>query len=166
MFELTTIMMKRSKFLIVLALIGVSASFWQCGSDSAPAPNPQDEQLKKLSQTWKISTSAAANPVTFNSTPVTGYDNFEITMSGTPGNATFDYTVAGRPSGVKTPWNTAGKFTFDATNFSTLVKREDDILVTYSVTATQLQMTFTYAGAGFTGRTSNVEGSWSFTFGL
>ena len=159
MFELMTIMMKRSKFLIVLALLGVSVSFWQCGSDPAPAKNPQDEQLTKLSQTWK------ATAVTFNSSPVTGYENFTITMSGTAGQSIFDYSTTGRPSGVKTPWPAAGKFTF-GTDFSTIVTRDDGIQVTYSVSATQLQMTFTYAGAGFTGRTSNVEGSWSFLFGL
>ena len=163
MFELTTTTMKRTNFLIVLALLGVSASFWQCGSDSAAAPNPRDEQLKKLSKTWK------ATAVTFNSTPVDGYSpttgNFTITMSGTPGQATFDYSTTGRPSGIKTPWPASGKFTF-GTDFSTVVTRDDAIQVTYSVSATQLQMTFTYAGAGFTGRTSNVEGSWSFTFGL
>ncbi len=163
MFELTTTMMKKTKFLITLALVGVSAFFWQCGSDPAPATNPQDEQLKKLSQTWK------ATAVTFNSTPVDGYSpttgNFIITMSGTAGQSTFDYSTTGRPAGVKTPWPASGKFTF-GTDFSTVVTRDDGIQVTYTVSATQLQMTFTYVGAGFTGRTSNVEGSWSFTFGL
>lgn len=161
MFELTTTIMKRSKFLIMLTLLGVSASFWQCGSDSTTPPNPQDEQLKKLSKTWKYSS------VTFNSAPVTGYDNFTLTMSGTNGQNTFNYTTAGRPSGIKTPWNSAGTFTFGAgSNFSTLLTRDDTIVVTYSVSDTQLQMTFTYVGAGYTGRTSNVEGTWAFTFHL
>lgn len=160
MFELTTTMMKRSKFLIVLTLLGASASFWQCGSDPAPPVNPQDEQLKKLSFTWK------ATAVTFNATPVTGYENFEITMAGTLGQPTFNYTTTGRPAGIKTPWDANGTFTFPATDFATIITRNDNIPVTYSVSATQLQMTFTYAGAGFTGRVGNVEGSWSFTFGL
>jgi hypothetical protein len=151
--------MKRTNFLIVLALFGVAASFWQCGSDPAPAPDPQDQQLEKLSQTWK------ATNVTFNSTPVTGYENFQITMTGTAGQDTFDYSTTGRPAGIKTPWPASGKFTF-GTDFATVLTRDDGIQVTYSVSATQLQMTFTYTGAGFTGRTSNVEGAWTFTFGL
>ncbi len=163
MFELTTTMMKRSKFLIMLTLLGVSASFWQCGSSSSSTPNPQDEQLKKLTKTWY----AKGLPVTFNSAPVTGYDGFTLTMTGTNGQNTFNYTAAGRPSGIKTPWNSAGTFTFGTgSNFSTLLTRDDNIVVTYSVSDTQLQMTFTYVGAGYTGRTSNVEGTWAFTFDL
>lgn len=166
MFELTTLMMKRTKFLIVLALVGASVSFWQCGSDPAAAPDPQDEQLKKLSQTWN------ATAVTFNSTPVTGYDNFTLAISGTPGQDTFNYTVTGRPAGIVTPWPASGTFTF-GTDFATVVIRNDGsgvtIPVTYSVSATQLQLTFTYdcpTCTGYTGRTSNVNGNWSFTFGL
>ena len=157
--------MKRSKILIMLALLGVSASFLQCGSDPKPATDPRDEQLTKLSQTWKVSTSTAASPVTFNSTPVTGYDNFTLTLSGTAGNPTFNFTSSGRPVGIKTPWDASGTFTFE-TDFNTVIKRNDDILVTYSVSATQLELTFTYTGAGFTGRTSNVEGTWKFKFGI
>ncbi len=159
MFEITTSRMKRANFLIMLALLGVAASFWQCGSDPAPTPDPKDEQLTKLSQTWK------ATAVTFENTPVTGYENFEITMTGTAGQDTFDYATAGRPAGIKTPWPASGKFTF-GTDFATVIKRDDNVDVTYSVSATQLQMTFTYKGDGFTGRTSNVKGNWTFTFGL
>ncbi len=157
MFELTTTMMKRSKFLIVLTLLVVSVSFWQCGTDSAPAPNPQDEQLTKLSHTWK------ATSVTFGASPVTGYENFTITVSGTAGQATFDYTVAGRPA--KSPWPAAGKFTF-GTDFSTIIIREDIASdpFTYSVSATQLQLNFNYNGPIYDARVSNVTGDWSFNF--
>jgi len=157
MFELTTTIMKRTKVLIILALFAGSVSFWQCGSDPAPAPDPQDEQLTKLSQTWR------ATVVTFNSTPVTGYENFQITLSGTAGQDVFNYSVTGRPSGTLTPWPASGTFTFGSP-FSEVIIRDDAIPVTYVVSATQLEMTFTYAGTGFTGRTSNVQGSWGFRF--
>lgn len=160
MFELTTYRMKRTRLFIVLALLGVAASFWQCGSDSPPPEDPQDAQLKKISQTWK------ATSVSFNSTPVTGYESFQITMTGTTGQDTFNYTTTGRPSGILTPWAASGTFTF-GTDFATVLNRDDGTVVTYSVTSTQLQMTFTYTGAGYTGsRINNVNGSWSFTFGL
>jgi len=156
--------MKRTKVFIMLALLGVALSFWQCGDDSAPAVDPQDEQLTKLSQTWQ------ASAVTFASggspQPVTGYDNFAITLSGTAGQSTFNYTVTGRPSGILTPWNGSGTFTF-GTDFATTLTRDDGTVVTYSVSATQLQMTFVYTGAGYTGsRVNNVNGSWTFTFAL
>jgi hypothetical protein len=151
--------MKRTQFLIVLALFAAAASFVQCGSDSSAPPDPEDEQLKKLSQTWK------ATSVTFNSAPVTGYENFQLTMSSTASDPPLNFTTSGRPSGIKTPWDASGSFEF-GTDFATVLKRNDNILVTYSVSSTQLQMTFTYTGAGYTGRTSNVEGAWTFTFGL
>ncbi|MBL7852158.1 MAG: hypothetical protein JNN04_14745 [Cyclobacteriaceae bacterium] len=157
--------MKRTQFLIVLALIGAAASFWQCGGDSPPAPDPQDQQLSKLTKTWKATSVLYAS--TGTPQPVTGYENFQLTMTGSAGQDTFDFSTSGRPSGIKTPWPASGKFTF-GTNFETVLTRDDNIQVTYSLntSATQLQMTFTYTGAGYTGRVNNVEGSWTFTFGL
>jgi len=151
--------MKRTKLFIVLALFGVAMSFWQCGSDPAPATDPQDEQLTKLSHTWTTTN------VTFNSSPVTGYENFEITLTGTAGQDTFNFSVTGRPAGTNnTPWPASGTFTF-GTDFATILNRDDGTVVTYSVSSTQLQMTFTYNGTGFSGsRTNVVNGNWSFTF--
>lgn len=157
--------MKRINFLTLLALVVAAASFWQCGGDSAAPPDPQDEQLTKLSKTWKATSvlyAASGAPQ-----PVTGYENFQLTMTGTAGQDTFDFSTSGRPSGIKTPWPASGKFTF-GTNFETVLTRDDGIQVTYSLntSGTELQMIFTYAGAGYTGRTSNIEGAWTFTFGL
>jgi hypothetical protein len=166
MFELTTMMMKRSKVLIMLALLMASASFWKCGSPSPAPPDPQDEQLKKLSQTWKCTGA------TLDSSPVTGYENFTLTISGTAGQDTFNYTTTGRPAGSPTPWPASGQWTF-GTDFATTVIRSDyNLPVTYSVNATTLQLTFNYADCAgvpcvpYTGRTANVSGQWSFTFGL
>jgi hypothetical protein len=163
MFEITITRMKRTKAFIILALLAAAVSFWQCGGDSTAPPDPKDEQLTKLSQTWK------ATSVTFASggapQPVTGYDNFEVTISGTKGQSTFNYTTTGRPaSPTISPWGPSGTFTF-GTEFSTVVTREDGTTITYSVTATQLQMTFTYTGAGYAGsRVNSVNGNWTFTF--
>lgn len=163
MFELTTTTMKRTKFLIVLTLFLASASFWQCGSDPAPAKDPQDEQLEKLSQTWK------ATSVTLDGVAQTNYGSFELTISGTAGNPTFNFVTANRPAGAKSsPWPASGTFTFE-TDFNTTVKRDDDVIFTYTVSATQLQLTFGYTCPtclGYDARTSNVNGQWSMTFGL
>lgn len=164
MFEITTRRMKRTRFLIVLALLGVAASFWQCGSDSSPTPNPQDEQLAKLTKTWKATSVRFA--VTGTPQPVTGYDSFTLTMTGTPGQSTFDFSTTGRPSGTNNNcWPASGKFTF-GTAFETVLLRDDGIQVTYTVNESVLQMNFTYAGGGFSGRTSSIEGAWVFEFGL
>lgn len=164
MFELMTTAMKRSNVLIVLMLLAASASFMKCGSDPDPEPNAQDEQLKKLSQTWK-KTSVTVD----GSAPDVSYDNFTLTISGNPGDNTFNFSTAGRPS--LSPWPASGTFTF-GTDFATVVNRDDDVVFTYSVSATQLSLTFTYPPPscptcpGYAGRTTVVNGSWSMTFGL
>jgi len=158
--------MKRSNFLILLVLLGVSASFWQCGSDSAAPSDPKDDQIKKLSKTWK------ASAVTFNSSPVTGYDNFQLTISGSAGQTQIPFTTSGRPAGTNnTPWPASGNFEF-GTDFATVLTRTDitgGLSVTYSVSDTQLQMTFDYNCANctpYSGRVTSVNGTWTFTFGL
>ena len=150
----------------MLALLGASAVFMGCSGPTPPAPNPQDEQLAKLSHTW------TATAVTMDSQPVSGYvGTFKLTISGDPGQTTFDYTTSGRPTGP-TPWPPSGQWTF-GTDFSTVVIRSDyDLPVTYSVNATTLQLTFDYghcpntgiACDDYTGRMASVAGQWSFTF--
>ncbi len=161
MFEITTNRMKRSSLIIALALLGVAASFWQCGSDPAPAQDPKDAQLEKLSKTWNTTSQ------TIDGVPDPNHDNFSIAISGSAGQNTFNYTTTGRPACASpcSPWPASGTFTFEA-DFATTLKREDGTIITYSVTGSQLQMTFSYAGAGFTGRTAVVQGNWTFQFGL
>ncbi len=160
MFELTKNLMKRTNLLIALLLLAASSVFWKCGDTPPPPVSPQDAQLTKLSQTWK------ATSVTFGGNPLptpTGYESFVLTASGTAGNPVFSYTTSGRPA--KSPWPASGTFEF-GTDFATTIKRDDGIIVTYSVTASQLQLTFNYTGSGFTARTGNVVGDWVFNFGL
>ena len=149
--------MKSLKYLVVAALLGASLAFMRCSSPSGPTTTAQDDLLKKLSgKAWKVQT------VTFNNLPDLTYTNFALTITGTKGSLPFDYSTAGRPA--TSPWPAAGKFTFSTTDFSQIVIRDDNNLpVNYVVSATALQLTFTYAGTGFAGR---VAGSWVFTFGL
>lgn len=48
MFEITTIRMKSSKYFILLALLGVACTFWQCGDDPAAPGDPQDAKLTEI----------------------------------------------------------------------------------------------------------------------
>src|SRR5262245_5189266 len=114
--------MKRNKFLVLAALAVASLGLLQCGSESGPSSTPQDDQLKKLAgKTWK------ATEVTFTTgsspAPQSGYSNFTITMTGTKGADPFDYETNGRPA--TSPWGATGKFTFDATDFATVMTRDD-----------------------------------------
>ena len=151
--------MKRPRLLTILSLLVVAVTFWQCPSDPPPAQDPKDALLEKLSKTWNTTSQ------TIDSQPETGHDGFSITITSTPGQPTFNYTTSGRPSGP-TPWAPSGTFTFE-NDFNTTLRRDDGTIVTYSVTDTQLQLNFTYNGAGYTGsRITVVQGDWTFNFGL
>ena len=149
--------MKSLKYLVVVALLGASLAFMRCSSPSGPTTTPQDDLLKKLSgKTWKVQS------VTFDTKTDLTYTNFALTITGTKGSLPFDYSTTGRPA--TSPWPAAGKFTFSATDFAQVVIRDDNnLIVNYVVSATALELNFTYGGTGFAGR---VAGSWKFTFGL
>lgn len=172
MFELTTTRMKRSNFLILLILLGVSASFWQCGGDSTPTPDPKDQQIAKLSKLW------TATNVTYNSSPASGYVNnadttlsFHMKITGTSGQTQIPFTTTNRPAGTaNTPWPSTGNFEFGS-DFATVLNRTDitgGLSVTYSVSDKLLQMTFDFSCPNCTpyngSRVNSVNGIWTFTF--
>ena len=149
--------MKIFKFLLATVLLGVLFTYSGCGKKNGPTLSLADQQLAKLSlaKGWKLTT------VTLDNAAQTGYTNFTLTISGTAGQTTFGYATSGRPA--LSPWAASGTFTF-GTDVSTQVVRDDSLPITYSVSTTQLQITFTYNGAGIAGRTNNVKGVWVFTF--
>ncbi len=154
--------MKIHKLILSVALLGTLLTYSGCSKDSAPAPSIKDTQLKSLSQVWKC-TSA-----TLQGAAQTGYTGFQLTISGTAGNSTFGYTTTGRPPGTKSsPWPASGTFTFGTDPATQLLRNDSpDLPVTYSVSPTTLQITFTYSGAGYDARVGNVVGTWVYTFGL
>ncbi|MBS1543625.1 MAG: hypothetical protein JST14_08335 [Bacteroidetes bacterium] len=153
--------MKRNGLLFGVLFIGMTFLFSDCKKSSGPGQSPQDAQLVKLSKTWAI--KASTDGVTLDGTPQTGYSTFTLTVSGTAGQTTFGFTTDKRPP--LSPWPISGTFTF-GNDFATQLTRNDTptaLPITYSVTDTQLQMTFNYSGPGFTARTNNVKGNWVFT---
>ncbi len=147
--------MKRKSFLPVAVIVLVLPMLFGCPPKNEPTPSGTDQQLTKLSKNW-VATSAKLDGV-----DQAGYTSFTMKPSGTAGQTTFDYSTTARPA--LSPWAASGKFTF-GTDFATQLTRDDSLPITYSVTDTQLQMTFNYSGAGIAGRANNVKGNWVFTF--
>ncbi|MEQ8363632.1 MAG: hypothetical protein RH948_12235 [Cyclobacteriaceae bacterium] len=142
---------------VVFAVLLVSQG---CKKSSGPGETVEDIQLGKLSKTWN------ATSVKLDNVDQTGYDNFALTISGTAGSTTFGYSAAGRPTTLS-PWLSSGQWKFGASPETQIIRDPDtgdELDMTYSVTDTQLQITFTFTGDGYPGRVSNVKGQWVFTF--
>jgi hypothetical protein len=158
--------MKSLKLLLAGAFLGVLLMNSGCGGKSDPAPSVEDAQLAKLSKTWKA-TAVTLNNTSMMTNAQAGYSNFTMTISGTPGQTAsgFSFTTSGRVAGDKNyPWPSNGTFHY-GTDPATLLIRDDTLPITYAVTDTQLQMTFTYNGPGYNGgRVTQVQGNWVMTF--
>jgi len=139
---------------LALALIG-------CGGDDEEERPIQEIQLEKLTATWKVSEVTLDNV-----SKKTDYNNFQLVLSGNAGSTSFGYSTTGRPS--NSPWPQSGTWVF-GTSPETQITRDsnsstDRLDVTYSVSDTQLQISFTFSGTGYPARTANVKGQWVFTF--
>jgi len=143
------------KLLLVIAIGMMVLALIDCKSGGDPAPDEKEVQLGKLTANWKCSGAVR------DGVAQTGYDNFQVTISGTPGAETFNYSTTGRPA--LSPWPATGTWSF-GTNVSTDMLRDSSLPVTYSATDSQLQLTFQFSQAGFPGRTEVVTGQWVFSF--
>jgi len=151
------LMKQITKITLVAMVLGGFLLIQGCKKDSGPGESVEDVQLAKLSKTWRFSS------VTLDATDQDGYDNFTLTISGTAGNTSFGYTAGGRPS--TSPWPSSGTWSFGGTPETQIIRDPgtgDELAITYSVSDTQLQITFNFSGTGYPGRTSNVNGQWVF----
>lgn len=147
----------------IMLLIGISCGLmlYSGCKKKEPAPEPvTDQQLDLLTKgPWKISAVTRDNV-----NEISNYTGFTLTLTGTKGQTTFGFSTGGRP--VLSAWPSTGNFTFDATNPTTVLSRNDTppVSVTYSVNSTQLTMSFQYSGGGYPARVGVVSGLWNFTF--
>ncbi len=154
--------MKSFKLILLLLSVGVLFTLTNCGSDSKPAESIADQQLTKLSKTWKPTS------VTLDGTAVTTYSAFQLVITGTKGATSFGYTTAGRPS--LSPWRPSGTWSFVKGQETTLITRDPEdpankLDMTYVVSESALEISFNFQGAGYT-RVDQVKGNWVFKFGL
>jgi hypothetical protein len=148
------------KIVFAVAIVGSLMMSPGCKKHK-PDPVPvTDQQIDLLSKgPWKVST------VTLDDVDKKAdYTAFQLTMTGTKGTKTVNFNTSGRPS--LSPWPANGNFTFDDTNPTTTMTRNDTppVVVTYTATATNLSMNFQFSGNGYTARIGNVKGQWKFTF--
>lgn len=149
--------------LFVLAIVAVMG-YSSCGPNGGPDTPVEEVQLAKLTGAWKM-TGSATNVTLDGVNKKSDYTTFQLTISGTPGGTTFDYTTSGRPA--LSPWPSSGTWTFGADPETQIIrdaaKTADTLPMTYTVSDTQLELSFDFAKQGYS-RTSNVSGRWVFTF--
>ena len=149
------------KILFLVVVSGMLISLSGCKKPNPTPPTPEEEQLAKLSQTWKIKT------VTLDGASKTAeYTGFTLVLSGTAGASSYSYTTTGRPS--TSPWPASGQWTFGADPLSDVIRdpssTADKLNMKYTVTDTQLTIGFNFTGTGYNARTAVVKGAWIYTF--
>jgi hypothetical protein len=154
------------KSAIVVMALATLLTYSGCDPGGPGEPTVEEVQLSKLSGTWIVSAAEATTDVKLNAvSQKTDYNSFELTLTGTPGAKTFSYTTTGRPAKLN-PWPSSGDWRFGANPETTVIRDPDDdtdkLEMTYTVSDTQLEITFTFAGAGYS-RTKQVQGTWVFT---
>ena len=149
--------MKAFRILMTVVSLGVILIVSGCGGKSTPAESTQDKQLGLLSKTWKVASDS------LNTTDqTTSWTNFQLTISGTKGSTSFNYSCTSRPTSLG-PWPASGTWSFGTDPVTQIIRAEDNLNMTYTVTATTLQLNFNYTGNGYPGpRVSNVSGNWIF----
>jgi hypothetical protein len=158
--------MKAVKFLFLVASVGVLFTFSNCGGDPKPSESDADKQLALLSKTWKLTS------VTLDGSAVTtpSYTGFQLGITGTKGQTTFNYTTTFPGTRPLSPWKGSGTWEFGTSPLTMIVRDKnlttDKLDMTYTVSATQLTISFNFQGAGYTSRADVVKGNWVFNFGL
>jgi hypothetical protein len=157
--------MKYLKQYLVLQVI-FAAVLIGCGDDEKEK-TIEEIQLEKLNATWNVS------EVTLDNTSQKSlYNNFKLVLLGDAGATSYGYSTTGRPS--NSAWPTSGIWEFGNNPETDMIRdpdpdqdsnnSTDKLDMTYSVSDTQLQISFTFSGTGYPARTSNVKGQWVFTF--
>jgi len=146
--------MKHStRILSLLLLISVTLFLVSCddGDDKKKSDN---KDIDLLVGTWK------AGDVTYGGTVQADYSDFTLTL--VKSGDQLSYTATGRPSDKNGPWPGSGTLSF-ASEAGKLIRLGDNLNITYSVSGSQLSMSFNYTGIGHAGgRTESIEGDWVF----
>ena len=154
--------MKALRIFTLISAVVVLITFTGCPPNPGPGESITDIQLGKLVKTWKINTVSLDG-----ADKTTDYSSFQLILSGTKGTTSFGYSTSGRPA--LSPWKSSGTWEFGSSVETQVIRDKgtaDELAVTYAVTESTLQVTFTFNGDGYTGRTGVVKGQWIFNFKL
>ena len=147
---------------ILSLILGAALFFLGCGSDESDPKSQEEIQFELLKGTWTL------DYVTLDATSKTAsFPGLELNIPGTfSTNGTFLFQLSGtRPASG--PWPGESQWKFGADPKTQLIRGpgSEDLSMNYSVTASQLLLTFTCSSCSFAGgRTNSVDGKWEFAF--
>ena len=136
-----------------MLLVSVAAFVFNCGDNDNGEPLAA-QHLKKLAGEWKVET------VAFDGAIQEGYSGFTLRITASGEKAL--YVVTGGPE--RTPWLLSGTLTPNKDNPEEQLVREDEVIISYTVSSTELVMDFAYTDVTAGGRSKSVAGDWKFTF--
>lgn len=154
-----------STIISFLLLAAITVHISSCGGGGDEPTPAEKKQLDKISGTWQLQ-SADLGTDSWD-------DEFEgatLTLSGEyEKGGTYDYNFNVPTWPVNSPWpDDAGNWKFKGTsgsNLNTIVRLDDGIEMSYTLTSNTLTLMFSYDGEGFPeGRVGSVEGNWTFVF--
>jgi hypothetical protein len=152
-----------SRILSVLLVASLGLMYTGCKKSEEDGDAAEKVQLAKLEKkSWTVTNVTLGTDdrtADFSGFTITFSDAFNTSNPKGP----YTYALTGsHPS--PSPWPlTGGKFRFGADATRELVRDDDGLPMTYTLSDTQLVISFTYSGTGF-GRTEQVGGNWKFTF--
>lgn len=152
------------RLLSVALLAGAATLYMNCGgSDPKPKSNFEIQFEKLTPPTWVLQ-----SVVRDTEDMSADFQSVTLDLGGTfndnNASAAYTYTFTGTFPDLS-PWPKSGTWRFGSDPNTQLVRLDDSQNMSYTVTDTQLTISFTYAGEGFIGgRVNIVEGNWTFTF--
>ena len=155
--------MKKLSYLLSAGILVAMLAIVGCSKDDGGGITPEDAAGANFAGTWAVGSSGS---VTFDTDDRTSeYTNFTLTVNYSAGQGSGTYTATGGQSGAS-PWPTSGTWSFNSDTpgaQSFAVTRDDGLVVNVGVTATNLDLNFTFDdGANQGSRVENVNGSWTF----
>ncbi|HYG18440.1 MAG TPA: hypothetical protein VD816_05900 [Ohtaekwangia sp.] len=148
--------------LLIFASAAVLLS--NCGGDDKDGPSVEETQLNMLKATWTLE-EASLDDVDRTADFADGENMLTLTISGNfSASGVYNYSFSGkRPN--PSPWPASGTWSFVPGSETSQIERDDEVIVSYTVTANTLTMTFACVDCDYAGsRVESVNGPWEFVF--
>ncbi|HPM30360.1 MAG TPA: hypothetical protein PLJ60_08475 [Chryseolinea sp.] len=153
-----------SRILSLLILVSAGLFLANCGGSDPKPKSDEEVQLGKLSGTWGELVSAELDGVERKD----DFPGLKLKISGLfEANGDYDYDFIAGTRPTPSPWPKADKWSFGSDVNSKIIRKPDDLIVSYVVDDTQLTLSLDCPSGGCDfagGRVGSNSGTWVFVF--